>query len=211
MGFSRQEHQSGLPCPPPGDLPYAGIEPVSPVAPALQIDCSPWATREALPVLYNRSLLVVYLKYSSVYMSIPNSVIIPSPPLPPSNRKFVLQVCVSVSVLCSCLENPRDRGAWWAAIYGIAQSRIWLNWLSSSCWYHVFLDSTWGMSHDVSASLFDLLHSVRQSLGPSVLLQITLFHSFNWLILHCIYVPHLLYPFLCLWPFRLLLCLGCCK
>ena len=23
----------------------------------------------------------------------------------------------------SCLENPRDRGAWWAAIYGIAQSR----------------------------------------------------------------------------------------
>ena len=25
---------------------------------------------------------------------------------------------------CSCLENPRDRGAWWAAIYGVAQSRI---------------------------------------------------------------------------------------
>ena len=24
---------------------------------------------------------------------------------------------------CSCLENPRDRGAWWAAIYGVAQSR----------------------------------------------------------------------------------------
>ena len=23
---------------------------------------------------------------------------------------------------CSCLENPKDRGAWWAAIYGIAQS-----------------------------------------------------------------------------------------
>ena len=27
-GFSRQEHWSGLPCPPPGDLPNAGIEPV---------------------------------------------------------------------------------------------------------------------------------------------------------------------------------------
>ena len=25
---------------------------------------------------------------------------------------------------CSCLENPRDRGAWWAAVYGVAQSRI---------------------------------------------------------------------------------------
>ena len=24
---------------------------------------------------------------------------------------------------CSCLENPRDGGAWWAAIYGVAQSR----------------------------------------------------------------------------------------
>ena len=26
-------------------------------------------------------------------------------------------------LLCSCLENPRDRGAWWAAVYGVAQSR----------------------------------------------------------------------------------------
>ena len=24
---------------------------------------------------------------------------------------------------CSCLENPRDRGSWWAAVYGVAQSR----------------------------------------------------------------------------------------
>ena len=32
----------------------------------------------------------------------------------------------------SCLENPRDRGAWWAAVYGIAQSWTWLKWLSSS-------------------------------------------------------------------------------
>ena len=24
---------------------------------------------------------------------------------------------------CSCLENPRDRGAWWATVYGVAQSR----------------------------------------------------------------------------------------
>ena len=34
-GFSRQESWSGLPCPPPGDLPDPGIEPVSPVAPIL--------------------------------------------------------------------------------------------------------------------------------------------------------------------------------
>ena len=33
---------------------------------------------------------------------------------------------------CSCLENPRDGGAWWAAVYGAAQSRTRLKWLSSS-------------------------------------------------------------------------------
>ena len=33
---------------------------------------------------------------------------------------------------CSCLENPRDGGAWWAAVYGVAQSRTRLKWLSSS-------------------------------------------------------------------------------
>ena len=32
---------------------------------------------------------------------------------------------------CFCLENPRDGGAWWAAIYGVAQSRTQLKWLSS--------------------------------------------------------------------------------
>ena len=32
----------------------------------------------------------------------------------------------------SCLENPRDRGAWWAAVYGVAQSQTRLKQLSSS-------------------------------------------------------------------------------
>ena len=41
MGFSRQEHWSGLPCPPPGDLPNPGIKPTSPVSPALQADSFP--------------------------------------------------------------------------------------------------------------------------------------------------------------------------
>ena len=33
---------------------------------------------------------------------------------------------------CSCLEKPRDGGAWWAALYGVAQSRTGLKRLSSS-------------------------------------------------------------------------------
>ena len=35
IGFLRQEYLSGLPFPPPGDLPHPGIEPVSPALPAL--------------------------------------------------------------------------------------------------------------------------------------------------------------------------------
>ena len=38
MGFSRQEYYNGLPFPLPGDLPDPGIESVSPVSPALQVD-----------------------------------------------------------------------------------------------------------------------------------------------------------------------------
>ena len=48
-------------------------------------------------VLYSRSLLLFYFKYSNVYMSIPNSQFIPLPPLPFGNHKFVFYVCESVS------------------------------------------------------------------------------------------------------------------
>ena len=46
---------------------------------------------------------------------------------------------------CSCLENPRDGGAWWAAVYGVAQSRTRLTRLSSSsrvCVWRVFYAAT---------------------------------------------------------------------
>ena len=33
---------------------------------------------------------------------------------------------------CSCLENPRDGGAWWAAVYGVTQSQTRVKWLSST-------------------------------------------------------------------------------
>ena len=36
------------------------------------------------------------------------------------------------SLQCSCLDNPRDGGAWWAAVYGVAQNRTRLKRLSSS-------------------------------------------------------------------------------
>jgi len=37
-----------------------------------------------------------------------------------------------------CLENPRDRGAWWAAVYGVEQSQTQLKRLSSSRYYYWF-------------------------------------------------------------------------
>ena len=51
MGFSRQEYWSGFPCPSPGDLPYLGIEPVSPSAPALQGDSLP-LSYQGSPVIF---------------------------------------------------------------------------------------------------------------------------------------------------------------
>ena len=63
--------------------------------------------------------------------------------------------------------------------------------------------------YDICFSLSDLLHSVWHSLGPSTSLQMTQFRSFLcWVIFHCIYVPHLLYPFICQWAFRLLIYLA---
>ena len=52
-----------------------------------------------------------------------------------------LHFCFSLSCIgegngnplqCSCLENPRDGGAWWANVYGVTQSQTRLKWLSSS-------------------------------------------------------------------------------
>ena len=46
---------------------------------------------------------------------------------------------------CPCLENPRDGGAWWAAVYGVAQSWTRLKQLSSSK-YILWLSTTWKMT-----------------------------------------------------------------
>ena len=61
---------------------------------------------------------------------------------------------------CSCLENPMDRGAWWAAIYGVAQGQTQLKQLSSSSsrklikkQRHYFTNKCWSsQSYGVSSS-----------------------------------------------------------
>jgi len=51
MEFFRQEYQSELPSPPPGDLPDPGIKPVSPVSPALAVRF--FTTEPADPLIKN--------------------------------------------------------------------------------------------------------------------------------------------------------------
>ena len=79
--------------------------------------------------------------------------------------------------------------------------------------YHFSRFHIYALIYDICFSLSDLLHSVWPSLGPSTSLQIIQFRSFVWLsnIPLYIYVPHLLYPFICWWTLRLLPCPGCCK
>ena len=69
------------------------------------------------------------------------------------------------SLRYSSLENPRDRGGWWAAVYGVAQSRTWPKWLSSSmyrCELFLFSHST------VSNSLWPHEQQHTRFLCPSL-------------------------------------------
>ena len=53
---------------------------------------------------------------------------------------------------CSCLENPRDGGARWAAVYGVAQSQTRLKWLSSILFPSLGLHS-YALTHDEKNTL----------------------------------------------------------
>ena len=68
---------------------------------------------------------------------------------------------------CSCLENPRDGGAWWAAFYGVAQSRTRLTQLSSSS------------SRDLSREIQLTKMGTKRNRGPSLVVQWLRFHAFN--------------------------------
>ena len=63
---------------------------------------------------------------------------------------------------CSYLENPRDGGAWWASVYGVAQSRTWLKWLSSN--RHVHRRRQW---HPTAVLLPGKSHGWRSLVGCS--------------------------------------------
>ena len=112
-------------------------------------------------MLSSRSLLIIYFIYCSVYVRRrqwqPTPVLLPGKShgrrslvgcspwgLEESDTTERLHFHFSLSCVgegngnplqCSCLENPRDGGAWWAATYGVMQSRTRMKRLSSSSVY----------------------------------------------------------------------------
>ena len=97
----------------------------------------------------------------------------------------------SNSLQCSCLENPRDGGAWWATVYGVARSRTRLKRLSSSsssmsvesvmpynCLI-LLLSSHPALSLSQHKGLFQLVGSLHQ---VAKVLELQLQHqSFQWI------------------------------
>ena len=77
MGFSRQEHWSGLPCPPPGDLPDPGIQSASLMSPALAGDSlplePPGKPNECLGIHKVRSANTDSIDCSNVSINLPDS------------------------------------------------------------------------------------------------------------------------------------------
>ena len=122
MGFCRQGYWSGLPCPPPADISDPGTKPVS---------------------LESSTLAGVFFTTSATWHL--TAVLLPGKPhgrrslvgcsprgCKESDTTERLHFHFSLSCIgegngnplqCSCLENPRDRGSWWAAVYGVAQGR----------------------------------------------------------------------------------------
>ena len=69
---------------------------------------------------------------------------------------------------CSCLENPRDGGAWWAAIYGVAQSWTRLKWLSSWLLMWLLLFSRTVMSNSLKSHGLQHTRPLCPSPSPKV-------------------------------------------
>ena len=68
---------------------------------------------------------------------------------------------------CSCLENPRDGGASWAAVYGVAQSQTWLKRLSSSMVTQLYGVSRWHSGKESACQCRDMgsIPGLGRSLG----------------------------------------------
>ena len=109
----------------------------------------------------------------------------------------------------SCLENPMDSGAWWAAVHGVAKSQTWLSNFTFTFHFHALEKE---MATHSSVHAWRILGTGEPGWLPSMGLH-RVGHDWSDLAAAAayIFIPHLLYPFLCWWIFKLLLHLGYCK
>ena len=160
MGPSRQEHWSGSPCPPPGDPPDPGVEPVSLISPALQAGSPPLASPGKLtftgPLIY--FLLHMHEIHGILHMQICHRLNsqMRSPWMKRANcTHFLFQpfpcqlkvpfiklstLCiVLVTQLCPTLCDPKDCSPPGSSVHGIFQARI-LEWVAisfSTEWFYI--------------------------------------------------------------------------
>ena len=123
----------------------------------------------------NKSYYILYSKYILSIMFICFMHLGPS-----IFGAYTLTVVISfvwlISIPCSCLENPRDGGAWWATLYGVALSQTRLKWLSSSS----------SIPCNILFCLF--LKSLFSSLFCVMLVLLTQL-SFNFIFMECLFPP----------------------
>ena len=76
----------------------------------------------------------------------------------------------------SCLEDPTDRGAWWATVHGVAQSRTWLSdWIAPDCLFPVsFCWHVWLQASALSSILSSFLLKIGIVYFPSCMSVVTL-------------------------------------
>ena len=121
-GFSRQEYWSGLPCPPPEDLPDPGIKPAFLLSSALvgrffttSANFPEWPSKSCLAPLYLMVLIIVHSQDDSI-ISMRKSILGPTQwgQFTPSSLLFCIQL-ILVLLLCSLRSSIQQRifqGSW---------------------------------------------------------------------------------------------------
>ena len=150
MGFSRQEYCSGLSYPPPGDFPVPGIKPMLLISPAL---AGGFFTTNLGSLLISDFEYPTYLlpfcmsSLGKCMIKIFACFLIGCVFLVLREFFFMFYILSFYQCICkylyngtplqySCLENPMDGGAWWAAVHGVTKSQTRLSDLTFTFHFH---------------------------------------------------------------------------
>ena len=134
MGFSRQEYKSGLPFPPPGVLLDPWIKPRSHLFPALAGDSLPLCHLGSPPnthisYIHKHTYPHIHSTHTHTHTHFPDGSVVKNPPASGRDVGSIPELGRSPGLgngnllQYSCLENPMERGAWWATVHRFAKSR----------------------------------------------------------------------------------------